>query len=359
MLSTIEKEVIKYLLKLPTRALELISGGKTEIQGKKLDTFIQFGLLLSAVKPKLNALPPIESRQLHKEMMAIFDLDPLELYRVNDMKVSARNREIPIRIYTPRLEGLSDSCLLYFHGGGFVIGNLDTVDPLLRYLSLKSGVTIISVDYRLAPEHRFPAAFEDAYSVYEWLESREKYFEINISKMGIGGDSAGASIANYLSARLREREGKKPSYQLLIYPGIDHSIERESFQQFPNYGLTPDLLRYFFSHFFNHPEDRVNPFYFPYHAETLKGMPKTYLIQAGFDPLYDEGLAFHEKLLKDGNPSIRIEFPSLIHGFVNFGGLVPAARDALDKIAEIIRNAGENLKEGAQQTPESVRGGSS
>ncbi|MCP5493120.1 MAG: alpha/beta hydrolase [Leptospiraceae bacterium] len=335
----IEKLFIRILLVFSNFFLRFLPSGNIVIEGKTLHPKIQFGLVLSKLKPALDSLSPVKSRIQYKKMIRIFDLKKTALPKIENLFVLNQDHQIPIRIYYPMKTSEPLPCLLYFHGGGFVIGDLETVDSPVRYLCKQSGCIIISVDYRLSPENKFPVAFEDSFAAYQWVVANGKKYSIDTNKIGVAGDSAGGCIATGLCQMAYERYFSPiPSFQVLIYPCLDLCSESETYQVYPNFTLTVELMRYFRNHFFtNRPKESVNPSYFPFFAKDLKNQPAAFVQLSGFDPLLQEERDYIQKLQNAGVDVEFIEYKSLTHGYISMAGILSEAKQALDGVAEYIK----------------------
>lgn len=324
------------LLSLPNSVLRIF--GKDIKRGRILDPKVRTALLLAKIKPKPENLPPLKARELFKNIMSFFDLEKEELLRVENFSVPGIGSRIKVRLYSSNITKDLEPCLLYFHGGGFVIGDLESHDPPLRYLAKTSGRAILAVDYRLGPEHIYPSSWEDAYSAYKWVRENGKSLGIDPKRIAVGGDSAGGNLAISISTRAKKEKLALPQFQILIYPWVDLIQERKSVEEFANgYALTRELLRYFKYHSVPNSKDWKDPRVTPFQQTNFSHTPKTYILIAGFDPLQDEGLAYAE-LLRKAKVKLEIKiYETLIHGFFNLGRSVPEAKNALDQIAKWIQ----------------------
>ncbi len=220
--------------------------------------------------------------------------------------------------------------LLFLHGGGWVIGDVPSYDHLTRYFAHEGAIAVLSVEYRLGPEQRFPVAFEDAFDALRWLQSSAAGLGLDPTRIAVGGDSAGGSLAATLSAFARDEGLERPAYQFLIYPPLDATERFPSRRQF-NKGvpLTPALRTWFAQNFFRSKDDATNPWLRQVDAPDPASHPPTYFLAAGYDALVDEGRYYAERLRAAGVPAIYDLRPTLSHGFVNFPRIVPEARRAL------------------------------
>jgi acetyl esterase len=250
---------------------------------------------------------------------------------------------IMVRIYRP--EGLAPGlspALVYFHGGGWVLGGLETVDGPCRRLAVGAKCVIVSVAYRLAPEHRFPIPVEDAFAATRYLAEQAEAFGVDRDRIAVGGDSAGGNLAAAVALLASQRSGPRLAFQLLCYPVTNHAFDTPSYREFAEgYLLTRRGMQWYWSKYLPRPEDGDNPAASPLRArpDTLRGLPPALVMTAEFDPLRDEGEAYADHLRSAG---VRVETrrqDGLIHGFLQFGGIIDRARTALDEAAAALRAA--------------------
>ncbi|KPV40798.1 alpha/beta hydrolase [Alicyclobacillus ferrooxydans] len=239
---------------------------------------------------------------------------------VLNLTVPGEDGEVPIRVYRPSLSK-PRGALVYYHGGGWVLGNLDTVDDTCRALCDQAGYVVVSVDYRLAPEHRFPAALEDSYLALQWVIEHALELDIAREKIVVGGDSAGGNIATVMALKAFE-EGKNLLGQLLVYPITNYSFETASYEENASgYNLEKRGMEWFWDHYLRHPDDGRNPYASPLLAEDLSGLPQTFVLTAQYDPLRDEGIAYVKRLREAGVPLQHVHENTMIHGFfTNYWG---------------------------------------
>jgi acetyl esterase len=291
----------------------------------------------AAALPKLWELAPPAARAAMRSRL-LAGKETL-IGKIEDRRIPGPAGEIPIRIYTPL--GAADGLLpglVFFHGGGFVIGDLETHDDLCRCLANGSGCRVVSVDYRLAPESPFPAAVEDCYAAAKYVAAQASEFGIRADQFAVGGDSAGGNLAAVV-CQLAKASGPKIGFQLLIYPVTQlgqpemlsmrenekgYFLERESMAWFTRL-YCPDVA--------HHGDARMSPLL----AKDLSGLPPAYVVTAGFDPLRDEGKAYADKLDAAGVPVTYVNYPGMIHGFFSLRGLIPKAREAVAAAAAALR----------------------
>lgn len=263
-------------------------------------------------------------------------LDPFRkpVRQVVDSTVPGRGDDIPVRVYRPATTA-PHGTLVYFHGGGWVLGNVDTHDLPCRQLCVDLAMTVVSVDYRLAPEHPFPAGIEDAVDATKWALTHVAELGGDAERVVIGGDSAGANFAAVVAQELRD---EPIAAQLLIYPATDLSTEYPS-SALIREGLVLDetSVRLFERCYLPDSADRTDPRVSPLRAEDLAELPPAVVITAQFDPLRDEGDAYAKALREAGNVVSHQRFPSLTHGFLSFGPFVPACQAAVDETIEMVR----------------------
>ncbi|HVX11105.1 MAG TPA: alpha/beta hydrolase [Pirellulales bacterium] len=261
---------------------------------------------------------------------------------------SIENRSIPgpeqtiaIRIYTPQTASHVArplGCLVFFHGGGWVIGSIDTHDGLCRTIANAVGCVVVSVEYRLAPEHPFPAAVEDAYAAVCWVVENAESLGIARERIAVGGDSAGGNLAAVAALMARDRQGPRLVRQVLLYPITDHDLNTSSYRDFAEGPmLTRDAMAWFFKHYIPEGSLPDHPYISPLRAQ-LHDLPPALVITAECDPLCDEGNAYARRLESAGVAVQFTCYPGMIHGFVRRHKLLTAGRQALEEIATVLRS---------------------
>jgi acetyl esterase len=245
-----------------------------------------------------------------------------------------------VRLYVPEGAATPSPALVYFHGGGWVIGSLETHENLCKALANRSGARVVAVDYRLAPEHGWPAAAEDCYAVSCHMAEHGAAHGIDGARLAVGGDSAGGNLAAVVALLARERGGPRLRHQVLIYPVTDHDFERPSYRENgSDYFLTTDAMRWFWDHYVPDRGQRNHWSAAPLRAEKLAGLPPATVITAEYDPLRDEGEAYAERLREAGVPVTCSRYDGQIHGFVSMLDLLDAGRRAADQIGTALRAA--------------------
>jgi acetyl esterase len=228
---------------------------------------------------------------------------------------------------------------VYFHGGGYVIGDLDTHDALCRALAEDSGAVVIAVDYRRAPECKFPAAVEDAHAATVWIAKNAERLGIDARRIAVVGDSAGGALATVVAMRCRDAGGPALMAQVLLYPVMDlSSFNTGSYLEFAeNYLLTRMAMQWFAGHYLGAAEDGHNPEASPLLAKDLSALPPALVITAEFDPLRDEGEAYAERLTKQGTAVTATRYPGMVHGFAAMLGVLGRGRAAIKEAAQFLR----------------------
>jgi acetyl esterase len=286
--------------------------------------------------PALWSLDPDEARAQAKARNAAAPPGP-EVAAVEDRQIPGPLGDIPVRIYTPTGEG-PFPVLVYFHGGGWVIGDIESHDATTRRLTDEAGCVTVSVDYRLAPEHKFPAAAEDSYAATVWVAEHARELNIDPTRLAVGGDSAGGNLAAVVSLMARDRNGPKIAFQLLVYPVTDFDFERVSYRDnAEGYLLTTEAMRWFWAHYLEEESHGRHPHASPLQAEDLTGLPPALVITAEYDPLRDEGEEYAERLRAAGVPVTLTRYDGQIHGFFGMPHLLDGAKQAVAQSSAALR----------------------
>jgi acetyl esterase len=279
-----------------------------------------------------------ESRLTARNRSRILKGRPPALPVVVDRTIPGPGGEIPVRIYAP-IRDAGMPVVVYCHGGGWVLSDLDTHDVVCRKLALASSSIVVSVDYRLAPEHPFPAAVDDAYAAVLWVGGNAESFGGDPSRIAVAGDSAGGNLAAVVAQLARDRKGPRLAAQVLFYPAVDLSrLDTQSYKDFATgYYLTRELIEAFRVRYAPNPEDWKSPLVSPILASSLKDLPPAVVVTEQFDPLRDEGEAYAARLKAEGVPVVQKRYAGILHGFLTLDRLLPQADAA-------IRLAGTELK---------------
>jgi acetyl esterase len=294
-----------------------------------------------AGRPAYETLTPPEAREFYLAARFVSNPEPPELQSVEPLTIPAPQGSIPARIYTPKIlrttNGLAPG-LVFFHGGGWTIGNLDSHDVVSRKLADEGQLIVISVDYRLAPEHKFPAAVDDAIASTKWIAANSKRLGIHASRLVVGGDSAGGNLATVVAISARDGNGPAIAAQLLIYPAVDFAMTHPSHSE-PETSLllTHSVIRWFRDNYLNGTADGGDWRASPARAKTLIGLPPAYVLTAGADPLRDEGDEYAARLREAGVPVTYRHFSGQFHGFFTMGKLLQQANVAASEIGAWLR----------------------
>src|SRR6185312_8607066 len=244
---------------------------------------------------------------------------------------------IAMRMYTPVAGGAEPlPVLVYFHGGGFVIGDLETHDGLCRQFANEGGFRVIAVDYRRAPEHPFPAAVDDAFAALKWIETHASELGVDANRIAVGGDSAGGALAAVVT-QLAKAKGPRVAFQMLLFPVTQIGRETASLREFGvGYFLDKQTLDWFFGHYVPAGQDKDDLRVSPLNATEMKGLPPAYVMLGGFDPLHDEGLAYANKLRDAGVAAEVADYSGLVHCFIYMQAVLPQAHEAVVAAAKAV-----------------------
>jgi acetyl esterase len=285
-------------------------------------------------------LPPthtVSPQQARENMRNRPRVDGPEVAKVEDRSVSWRDAEVPVRIYTPAGTG-PFPILIWCHGGGMVVGDLDTADPTARHLTVQAGCVTVSVDYRLAPETKFPGACDDCYAAAVWASDNAASIQGDASRMAVGGDSAGGNLAAVVAQMARDRANPDLAFQLLVYPMTSLDFETPSYvDNADGYLLTRDSMKWYWDQYLGASDDPNHPYAVPSRAGSFKNLPPALVITAEFDPLRDEGEAYAKSLEADGVPTTHSRYDGMIHGFFGMSGAVDKAGQAVSEAAAAMK----------------------
>jgi acetyl esterase len=263
----------------------------------------------------------------------------VDVARVEDLTIPTPAGDIPARLYSPAAEAVLP-VVVYFHGGGWCIGNITSHDGVCRKLAQSSGLTVISVDYRLAPEHPFPAAADDSYAAARWIADHGAELGVDPSRLAVAGDSAGGNLAAVTALLARDQGGPTVSFQLLVYPVIDGTMSFPSYKEnAEGLLLTARDMAFFYDHYAGPDTDRKDPKLSPLYAPDLSGLPPALVITAEYDPLRDEGEAYADALQQAGVSARASRYDGMVHGFFGLEAIVPASAPAMEEAAAALKNA--------------------
>lgn len=275
----------------------------------------------------VEAMAPADARSTFDKELASVDAAKPEIHKVRDGTVRGAAGPLRVRIYEPAA-GTTRPALVYYHGGGYIRGSLETHDSSCRILANSSNCVVISVDYRLSPEAKFPEPVEDCYAATVDIVARAREFGIDPIRLAVGGDSAGGNFAAVVCQLAKQRGGPAIRFQLLIYPNVDMGVETESIRLFSK-GYFLNSMPFYVASYTRSPKDFENPLCCPMRARDLSGLPPAYVLTCGFDPLRDEGQAYAKRLEQAGVKVEQVCHDDMIHGFLLLRGLLPEADEAI------------------------------
>ncbi len=299
-------------------------------------------LVIKSGRPPYHQLTPKDARQMFRETRPASTPPAPQIGAVRELMAEGSSGPIPLRLYRPA--GVGDSrrlpVLIYFHGGGWVIGDLETHDVLCRQVTAEAGVCVVAVDYRLAPEHKYPAAVDDAWAATRWIVAHAAEFGIDAERVAVGGDSAGGNLAAVVALLARDAGAPRIGLQLLIYPVTDLASESQSYADLAEgYMLTRESMRWFRAQYLAKEEDAADWRVSPLRAPSLASVAPALVITAGYDPLRDEGEAYARRMREAGVMVDAVCFGGMIHGFVPMGRLIDTAFRGVTLIAGALRQA--------------------
>jgi acetyl esterase/lipase len=292
-------------------------------------------------RPPYETLTVPEAREVSRNARVVTQPDPPEVAEVRDLEAPGPRHPIRMRRYRGigATAGVALPGLVYFHGGGWAIGDLDTHDVICRQIANAAGCVVISVDYALAPEEKFPAGVEDAIAAAAWVAEHAAELGVDPARLAVGGDSAGGNLAAVVSLDARDRGGPRLGLQVLIYPATDMSLRHDSHRRYgEGLFLTHSLIVWFREHYLRTPADREDWRASPALAHDFRNLPPALVITAGFDPLVDEGEEYAQKLIAAGVPATVRRFPGQIHAFFTMGRVIPDSFAAVNEVALAIQS---------------------
>jgi acetyl esterase len=284
-------------------------------------------------------VPIAQMRTLMKARTARLAAEPPPVGRIVDRTITSDAHHVPIRLYYPADKpGQPQPAYIYSHGGGFVVGDLDMVETICRTISKNAGVVVVSIDYRLAPEHPFPAGLEDVIAVTRWISQNSAELGIDQDRLAIGGDSAGGNLAAAAAQHFAASGEVALRYQVLVYPVTDLTCSQPSYKDLgTGYPLTLDRMRFYIAQYLREPDQATDARASPLLAQSFAGLPPALVVVAGLDPLVDEGLAYAQKLREAGVDAETVQVSDHPHGFLGWTREAKAARETLVTIGRRLR----------------------
>ncbi len=297
-------------------------------------------MIKAAGGPPYETLAPTVARELYRAGRAVLTPDGQPVAAVEDLAAAGPHGPIPLRYYRPQGSRADQilPALVFFHGGGWVIGDLDTHDAACRHIANRSGAAVVAVDYRMGPEHKFPAAVDDAFAAVQFVSAEAARLKLDPDRLALGGDSAGGNLTAVVSLLARDRGLGGIRLQVLIYPATDFTGHYGSQERFAEgHLLTKANQAWFRGHYLDDSDQMADWRASPLLAPDHRGLPPAYVLTAGFDPLSDEGEAYAKRLEAVGITVTRRLFPGQIHGFITMGRAIPEAGTALDEVGDIVK----------------------
>jgi len=307
-----------------------------------LDAQVQAVLdkIREAGNPEYWQMTPQQARDWHNRKAGILDVKPEPVFKTSDRSVPGVGGAIPVRIFVPRHAAQPLPALVWLHGGGHVVGSLDSYDALCRQLALQADCLVVSVDYRLAPEHKFPAGVDDSFAALRWVARHAAEIGGDPDRLAIGGDSAGGNLAAVCAILARDAGSPSLTFQLLVYPRTAPDEEFPSHYEFAEaHLLTRKTILWFHQHYRSSDADRQDFRYAPLICKDLSRLPPTLVVVGECDPLRDDGIAYAERLRREGNAVDLANYPGMVHPFFSMGGALNAGRQAITQATDAIKEA--------------------
>jgi acetyl esterase len=295
--------------------------------------------VLTAGTPPVESLTPAQARRASQERRARAQVPDVPVASVEDLTAAVATVDLPVRVYRPLLD-VALPVVVFFHGGGWVLCDLDSHDVLCRTLARQTGCVVVSVAYRLAPEHRWPTAAEDAFAATCWVVEHAFELGVDPGRVAVMGDSAGGNLAAVVALMARDRGGPVLSFQSLMYPITDHDFTSKSYRNsHDGCYVTRSAMEWYWAHYLEHPDDGRHPYASPLRAADLTGLPPAYVLTAEHDPLRSEGAAYAARLAAAGVPTVHRDVAGVFHGFLSLAHLLDAGSSALQDSSAHIRAA--------------------
>ena len=304
------------------------------------DVLLVLDMIRLAGRPPFEQLTPAEAREAYMKSRAVLQPEPEPVAETRDLAAPGPHGPIPLRLYRPDGAPGPLPGLIYYHGGGWLLGGLDSHDGVCRRFANAARCVVVSVDYRMAPEHKFPAAVDDCAAATAWAIGQAATLGIDPARVAVGGDSAGGNLAAVMALMARDGSLPKLAFQLLIYPATDMTMTTVSSQTVgPGVPLTSATMKWFIDHYMRGPADLTDWRASPIRAASVAGTAPALVLTAAADPLRDEGIAYAARLEREGVRTTAIHLTDQIHGFMSMGKVIRAADTAIDMMAASLRRA--------------------
>jgi acetyl esterase len=298
-------------------------------------------MIKAAGRPPVAALQPEEARKMYRASRGALQPELPDVAELRDLSAPGPAGAIPLRLYRGMGTGPEPlPVLVFYHGGGYVIGDLDTHDYVCRKIANVARCCVVAVDYRLAPEHKFPAAVEDSAAALRWIVTEAGSLSIDPSRVAVGGDSAGGNLSANMAHLARDGEVPPLCFQMLLYPGTDTSMSQPSYlRDFTQFPLSVEAVKYFIGHYLRDRNDYSDPRAAPLLAENFWGLAPAFVLTAGYDPLVNEGTAYARKLEDNGARVTHVHMSDQMHGFLTMGRVIRASDTALEMAGAALAQA--------------------
>jgi acetyl esterase len=306
------------------------------------DAQILLDAMIKANRPAFETLTAVQARQQMREIRALLKQSVPDVAEVRDLKATGPHGDIPVRLYRAKAAKPGDAqpALVFFHGGGWVFGDIETHDNLCRSLANSGDCTVLSIDYRLAPEHKFPVAADDCWAAFIWAHANAAKLAVDPARLAVGGDSAGGNLAAVVCMLAQRGGGPRIRCQILLYPTVDLAMNTDSFKQLgTGYNLTAAAMEWFRGLYLNNASEVTDWRASPLLATNIAGLPPAYITVAGCDPLHDEGVAFAKLLERNGVPVTFRDFPGQMHGFASMSGFLKASDEVIADVGAALKRS--------------------
>ncbi len=325
---------------IPENWFTIISGGTDIKEGRTLHPQFQILIQFLQLLPRFDNGSIQNARQLMTILSSIITKDSYKMRFVKNLTITGHDQEIPIRAYIPKNIIKPAPVLIYYHGGGWTFGDLDTHDGVCRMIAHEGRCVVVAVDYRLAPENKYPAAIEDAYAVYLWARWHAAQIDGNPLQIAVGGDNAGATLATQVCYQAKQENLSLPCFQMLLYPITDLRLSTRSYEVFrEGLPVTQSMMQWFVQNYLSDASDAATPEISPLLIKDLQGLPPALVTTAGFDPVHDEGALYAQRLKAADVPVTYKSYDSFPHAYIHFTDVIPAVRAALLESISDLRSA--------------------